>query len=560
MRSMVEGADRRAQRRPPPPPPSAVPLPHRCAMGEDAPAGRRPRQSLFQGGPALERRAMATNGIRDIGHFIAGRHVAGQSGRAADVFNPTFGEVQARVALASKAEVEHAVEDAAQAQPAWAAQNPQRRARVMMRFLELINRDKQALAELLSAEHGKTIPDSHGDIQRGLEVVEFACGIPHLLKGEFTEGAGPGIDMYSIRQPVGVAAGITPFNFPAMIPLWKAAPAIACGNAFVLKPSERDPSVPLRLAELFLEAGGPPGILNVVNGDKEAVDALLTDPRVAAIGFVGSSDIAHYVYSQGAAHGKRVQCFGGAKNHMIIMPDADLDQAADALIGAGYGSAGERCMAVSVAVPVGEKTADALMARLVPKVEALRVGTSSDPDADFGPLVTRQALEKVRRYVDIGVEEGAELLVDGRGFRMQGYEKGFFMGPCLFDRVTPDMRIYKEEIFGPVLSVVRAASYDEALALPSAHEYGNGVAIYTRDGDAARDFASKVEVGMVGINVPIPVPLAYHTFGGWKRSGFGDLNQHGPDSIRFYTRTKTVTTRWPSGIKEGAEFVIPTMR
>jgi malonate-semialdehyde dehydrogenase (acetylating)/methylmalonate-semialdehyde dehydrogenase len=502
---------------------------------------------------------MTGNGVADIGHFIGGRKVAGESGRTADIWNPTLGEVQARVALASKAETEAAIANAAAAQPDWAAQNPQKRARVFFRFLDLIEQEKQALAELLSAEHGKTVPDSHGDIQRGLEVVEFACGIPHLLKGEFTDSAGPGIDMYSMRQPLGVVAGITPFNFPAMIPMWKFAPAIACGNAFILKPSERDPSVPMRLAELMIEAGLPQGILNVVNGDKEAVDAILTDERVKAIGFVGSTPIAHYIYSTGCAHGKRVQCFGGAKNHMIVMPDADMDQAADALIGSGYGSAGERCMAISVAVPVGEQTADALIEKLVPKVEALKIGPSNDPDADFGPLVTGEALTRVRGYVDLGVEEGADLVVDGRDFKMQGYEKGFFMGACLFDRVKPDMRIYKEEIFGPVLSVVRAGNYEEGLALASDHEYGNGVAVFTRDGDAARDFASRVNVGMVGINVPIPVPLAYHTFGGWKRSGFGDLNQHGPDSIRFYTKTKTVTSRWPSGIKESPEFVIPTM-
>jgi len=496
---------------------------------------------------------------REIGHFIGGAEVRGSSGRFGDVFNPSTGEVQARVALASGAEVRAAVESALEAQPAWAAKNPQARARVMFRFLDLLQKEKEALAQLLSSEHGKTIPDSHGDIQRGLEVVEFACGIPHLMKGEFTEGAGPRIDMYSIRQPLGVVAGITPFNFPAMIPMWKFAPAIACGNAFILKPSERDPSVPMRLAELMIEAGLPEGILNVVNGDKEAVDTILADPDIQAVGFVGSTPIAEYVYKTGAAHGKRVQCFGGAKNHMIIMPDADMDQAIDALIGAGYGSAGERCMAVSVAVPVGEKTADLLVERLIPRVEGLKIGPSTDREADYGPLVTRQHLERVKSYVDLGVQEGAELLVDGRGFTMQGYENGYFMGGCLFDRVTPDMRIYKEEIFGPVLSVVRAKDYDEALALPSRHEYGNGVAIFTRDGDTARDFSSRVNVGMVGVNVPIPVPLAYHTFGGWKRSMFGDLNQHGPDSIRFYTKTKTITSRWPSGVKEGSEFVIPTM-
>jgi malonate-semialdehyde dehydrogenase (acetylating) / methylmalonate-semialdehyde dehydrogenase len=363
-----------------------------------------------------------------------------------------------------------------------------------------------------------------------------------------------------MRQALGVVAGITPFNFPAMIPLWKLSPAIACGNAFILKPSERAPGVPMRLAELMLEAGLPAGILNVVNGDKEAVDGILDHPDIKAVGFVGSSPIAQYVYSRAAANGKRAQCFGGAKNHMIIMPDADLDQAADALIGAGYGSAGERCMAISVAVPVGKATADALMDKLIPRVESLKVGPSTDPAADFGPMVTKAHMEKVRGYVDLGVKEGAKLVVDGRNFKMQGYENGFYMGGCLFDDVTTDMRIYKEEIFGPVLSVVRAKNYDEALRLPSDHEYGNGVAIYTRDGDAARDFAARVNVGMVGINVPIPVPLAYYTFGGWKASGFGDLNQHGPDAIRFYTKTKTVTSRWPSGIKEGAEFSIPTMK
>ena len=496
----------------------------------------------------------------EIGHFIGGKRVQGGSGRFGDVFEPMTGEVKSKVALASRAELDAAVAVAALAQPAWAAQNPQKRARVLMKFLELCNAEYDNIAELISREHGKTLPDSRGDLQRGLEVVEFAIGIPHLLKGEFTEGAGPGIDMYSMRQPLGVVAGITPFNFPAMIPLWKAAPAIACGNAFILKPSERDPSTPMRLAELFIKAGGPPGIFNVVNGDKEVVDAILDNPVIQAVGFVGSSDIAQYIYGRAAATGKRAQCFGGAKNHMIIMPDADLDQAVDALMGAGYGSAGERCMAISVAVPVGHDTAERLMARLTPRVEGLKVGTSLDPAADFGPLVTRAAVDRVRGYVDRGVAEGAKLVVDGRDFKLQGYENGFYIGGCLFDNVTENMSIYKDEIFGPVLSVVRAPDYETALALPSKHEYGNGVAIFTRDGDAARDFASRVHVGMVGINVPLPVPLAYHTFGGWKRSGFGDLNQHGPDSIRFYTRTKTVTSRWPSGIKNGAEFSMPTMR
>ena len=497
--------------------------------------------------------------MREIKHFIGGKHVAGSSDRFADVFQPMTGEVIARVNLATAADVRAAVENASAAQPAWAATNPQRRARVLMKFIELIQRDYEALAELLAREHGKTIPDARGDIQRGLEVVEFATGIPHLMKGEYTEGAGPGIDIYSMRQPLGVVAGITPFNFPAMIPLWKLAPAIACGNAFILKPSERDPGVPMRLAELAIEAGLPAGILNVVNGDKVAVDAILDDPDIKAVGFVGSTPIAQYIYARAAATGKRAQCFGGAKNHMVILPDADLDQAVDALIGAGYGSAGERCMAISVAVPVGEKTAEALVRKLVPRVEALRVGPSTDETADYGPVVTREHLAKVKSYVDLGVNEGAKLLVDGRNFTMQGYENGFYMGGCLFDHVKPDMRIYKEEIFGPVLSIVRAPTYEDAFKLPHEHAYGNGVAIYTRDGDAARDFAARINVGMVGVNVPIPVPIAYYTFGGWKGSGFGDLNQHGPDSIRFYTKTKTVTSRWPSGIRSGADFVIPTM-
>jgi malonate-semialdehyde dehydrogenase (acetylating)/methylmalonate-semialdehyde dehydrogenase len=498
--------------------------------------------------------------MREIGHFIDGKAVNGVGPRQGDVFDPNTGEVQAKVAFARHSEVEHAIAVAAAAQPAWGTTNPQRRARVMFKFLELVHKEFDSLAALLSSEHGKTLADSRGDIQRGLEVVEFACGVPHLLKGEYSTAAGPGIDLYSMRQPLGVVAGITPFNFPAMIPMWKFAPAIACGNAFILKPSERDPSVPMRLADLMIDAGLPSGILNVVNGDKEAVDTLLTDPRIMAVGFVGSSAIAEYIYATGCANGKRVQCFGGAKNHLIVMPDADMDQAVDALIGAGYGSGGERCMAVSVAVPVGSKTADLLVQKLIPRVESLKIGPSTDPQADYGPLVTRAHLEKVRDYVDMGVREGAKLVVDGRSFRLQGYESGNFMGACLFDHVTPQMRIYKEEIFGPVLSVVRARDYEEALKLPSEHDYGNGVAIFTRDGDTARDFTERVNVGMVGVNFAIPVPLAYYTFGGWKRSGFGDLNQHGPDSIRFYTKTKTVTLRWPSGTKEGAEFVIPTMR
>ncbi|MFF9050045.1 CoA-acylating methylmalonate-semialdehyde dehydrogenase [Streptomyces erythrochromogenes] len=497
--------------------------------------------------------------VRELTHFIGGKRTPGTSGIFADVYDPNTGAVQARVPLADPDEVRTAVTDAAEAQAEWAAWNPQRRARVLLRFLQLVEDERDDLARMLSAEHGKTVPDAAGDLQRGLEVVEFAAGIPHLLKGEFTDNAGTGIDVHSLRAPLGVVAGITPFNFPAMIPLWQAAPALACGNAFILKPSERDPSVPLRLAELFVEAGLPPGVLNVVNGTKAAVDVLLEDPRVQALGFVGSTPVAAHIYATAAAHGKRAQCFGGAKNHMIVMPDADLDQAVDALVGAGYGSAGERCMAISVAVPVGEETADALVAALKERLGTLRIGRSDDPAADFGPLVSRDALDRVRRYVDIGVGEGAELVVDGRRFTLPGHENGFFAGASLFDRVRPSMRIYREEIFGPVLSVVRAADYEEALRLPSEHPYGNGVAIFTRDGDTARDFTRRVNTGMVGVNVPIPVPVAYHTFGGWKRSGFGDLNQHGPDSIRFYTRTKTVTSRWPSGVKEGASFTIPTM-
>ncbi len=498
--------------------------------------------------------------MQELTHFIDGEHVKGTSGRFADVYNPATGEVQAKVPLANQAEMQAAVDSAKAAQPGWAATNPQRRARVLMKFVELLNRDMDKLAVALSKEHGKTVPDAKGDVIRGLEVAEFCIGAPHLLKGEYTDGAGPEIDMYSLRQPVGIAAGITPFNFPAMIPMWKFCPALACGNAFILKPSERDPSVPLMLAELMIEAGLPKGLLNVVNGDKESVDAILDHEDIGAVGFVGSTPIAQYVYSRGTAAGKRVQCFGGAKNHMIIMPDADMDQAVDALVGASYGAAGERCMAVSVAVPVGQDTADRLIEKLAPRVEALKIAPYTDgDDADFGPVVTKEAQQRILGLIDRGVEEGATLAVDGRGFKMQGYEDGFFVGACLFDNVTKDMDIYKTEIFGPVLSTVRAETYEEALALAMDHEYGNGTAIFTRDGDTARNFVNRVNVGMVGVNVPIPVPLAYHTFGGWKKSVFGDLNQHGPDAFRFYTRTKTVTSRWPTGIKEGAEFSIPTM-
>ncbi|SFN70371.1 methylmalonate-semialdehyde dehydrogenase [acylating] [Roseovarius lutimaris] len=498
--------------------------------------------------------------MKELTHYINGEHVKGTSGRFSDVFNPATGEVQAKCPLATAAEMDIAVKAAMAAQPAWAATNPQRRARVMMKFVDLLNRDMDKLAEALSAEHGKTFPDAKGDIQRGLEVIEYCIGAPQLLKGEFTDSAGPGIDMYSMKQPLGVTAGITPFNFPAMIPMWMFGPALACGNAFILKPSERDPSVPLMLAELFEEAGLPKGLLQVVNGDKEAVDAILYHDVIQSVGFVGSTPIAQYIYGTGCSQGKRVQCFGGAKNHMIIMPDADMDQAADALIGAGYGAAGERCMAISVAVPVGDETADRLIEKLVPRIEKLKVGpwTAGD-DVDYGPVVTAEAKQRILGLVQSGIDQGAKLVVDGRDFNLQGYEDGFFVGPHLFDHVTPEMDIYKQEIFGPVLTTVRAGNYEEALKLAMDHEYGNGTAIYTRDGDAARDFAARINIGMVGINVPIPVPLAYHTFGGWKKSGFGDLNQHGPDSFKFYTRTKTVTSRWPSGIKEGGEFNFKAM-
>ncbi len=498
--------------------------------------------------------------MQELNHFIDGKAVAGTSGRFGDVFNPATGEVQARVPFASAAETEAAIASAAAAQPAWGAMNPQKRGRVMMEMVRLLNRDMDKLAEALSREHGKTLPDARGDVQRGLEVIEYCIGAPQMLKGEFTDGAGPGIDMYSMRQPLGVVGIIMPFNFPAMMPLWHLGPALACGNAAVLKPSERDPSVAHMLGALFVEAGLPAGVLQVVNGDREAVDAILDSEVIQGVSFVGSTAVARHIYARATATGKRAQCFGGAKNHMIIMPDADMDQAADALVGAGYGAAGERCMAVSVAVPVGEETADRLMEKLVPRVEKLRVAPYTDgDDVDFGPVITREAQERILGLIERGVEEGAKLVVDNRDFKLQGYENGFFVGPHLFDHVTPEMDIYKTEIFGPVLSTVRAGSYEEALKLAMDHEYGNGTAIFTRDGDTARDFAHRINIGMVGINVPIPVPLAYHTFGGWKKSMFGDLNQHGPDSFKFYSRTKTVTSRWPSGLKEGGEFHFKAM-
>jgi malonate-semialdehyde dehydrogenase (acetylating)/methylmalonate-semialdehyde dehydrogenase len=497
--------------------------------------------------------------VETLNHFIQGKRVPGDSGRYGDVFNPATGEVAARVPLANAAELDRAVLAAAAAVPTWSAVTPLQRSRVMFRFKNLVEANIDRLAAVVTAEHGKVLSDARGSVQRGLEVVEFACGIPQLLKGEFTENVGTGIDSWSIRQPLGVCAGITPFNFPTMVPMWMFPIALACGNTFVLKPSERDPSASLLLAELLKEAGLPDGAFNVVHGDKEAVDAILHHPQIQAVSFVGSTPIAEYIYRTGCGNAKRVQALGGAKNHMVVMPDADLAQATDALMGAGYGSAGERCMAVSVAVAVGS-VGDALIERLAPRVRALKVAPGTDPEAEMGPLVTRQHLEKVTAYVDSGVAEGAKLVVDGRGLRLQGYEKGFFMGGCLFDEVKPSMRIYKEEIFGPVLSVVRAPDYESAVRLVNDHEYGNGTAIFTRDGDAARDFASKIKVGMVGVNVPIPVPMAFHSFGGWKRSLFGDQHMHGPEGVRFYTKLKTVTSRWPTGIRAGAEYVMPTMR
>ncbi|MEQ8652799.1 MAG: CoA-acylating methylmalonate-semialdehyde dehydrogenase [Kiloniellales bacterium] len=494
-----------------------------------------------------------------INHYIGGKVVEGQSGNFGDVYNPAIGEVVRQVAFASEAEVGMAVDAAKSAFPAWAAMSPLRRSRVLFKLKGLIESNMDRLAHLITEEHGKTVDDAKGSITRGLEVVEFACGIPHLLKGEYTEGVGPGIDAYSVRQPLGVVAGITPFNFPAMIPLWMAPVAIGCGNTFILKPSEKDPSFSLALADLFLEAGTPEGVFNVVQGDKVAVNAILAHPDIKAVSFVGATPTAEYIYHTGCANNKRVQALGGAKNHMIIMPDADMDQASDALLGAGYGSAGERCMAVSVAVAVGEGVAEQVLERLMPKVRALKIGPGTDPDVEMGPLVTKEHYDKVRGLIDKGVAEGADLVLDGRDFRMQGYENGYFMGGSIFDNVTKDMEIYRNEIFGPVLSMVRTKSYDEALQLTDDHEFGNGTAIFTRDGDTARHFANNVNIGMVGVNVPIPVPMAFHSFGGWKRSLFGDHHMHGPEGVRFYTKMKAVTTRWPTGIRSGADFSIPTL-
>ena len=498
--------------------------------------------------------------MREVKHFISGKSTTGNSTREGEVFDPNTGQMQASVCLGGAEDISAAVEAAKKVQPEWAATNPQRRARVMFKFKELLEANMDELAALLSSEHGKVIADSKGDVQRGLEVIEFSCGIPHLLKGEYTEGAGPGIDIYAMRQPLGVVAGITPFNFPAMIPMWMFGIAIACGNAFILKPSEKDPSVPVRLAELMLEAGAPEGLLNVVHGDKEAVDAILAHDDIKAVSFVGSSDIAHYVYQTGTANGKRVQAMGGAKNHGIIMPDADMDQVIADFSGSAYGSAGERCMALPVAVPVGKDTADEFVGRMQEEVGKLTVGISTDPEAHYGPVVSAAHRQKIEDYIEMGVKEGADLLVDGRGLSLQGNEDGFVIGPSLFDNVKADMQSYQEEIFGPVLQVVRADSLEEAARLPSEHQYGNGVAIFTRNGLAARQFAQKVNVGMVGINVPIPVPVAYHTFGGWKRSAFGDTNQHGPEGIKFYTKVKTVTQRWPDGDVADQSFIIPTMQ
>ena len=494
-----------------------------------------------------------------VSHYINGRIVPGSSGRRGDVYNPAIGEVVRQVDFATVEEVQAAVDAAQAAFPAWASQPPLRRARVMFRLKEVLERNIDELAALLTEEHGKTVADSKGSITRGIEVVEFACGIPHVLKGEFTENVGSEVDSYSMRQPLGVVAGITPFNFPAMIPLWMAPMALACGNTFILKPSEKDPSFSIRMAELFKEAGVPDGAFNVIQGDAVAVNAILENPGIAAVSFVGATKTAEYIFHTGTRHNKRVQALGGAKNHMIIMPDADMEQVTDAVMGAAYGSAGERCMAISVAVAVGDRVADDLIDRLSPRVQALKVGPGNDPQTEMGPLVTKEHFDKVMGYIDAGVKEGADLVLDGRGLSLQGYEKGYFMGGSIFDKVTPEMSIYTDEIFGPVLCVVRAPDYGQAVDLVSSHEYGNGTAIFTRDGDAARHFASNVNVGMVGINVPIPVPMAFHSFGGWKRSLFGDHHTHGPEGVRFYTKQKMITSRWPGGIRAGAEYTIPTL-
>jgi malonate-semialdehyde dehydrogenase (acetylating)/methylmalonate-semialdehyde dehydrogenase len=495
---------------------------------------------------------------RLIGHYVNGGRFAGSGDRRADVFNPASGQVSAQVSLAGADDTEQAIAAAQAAFPAWAAVTPLNRARVLFRFKALCEQHADELTALITREHGKVLSDAAGELARGLEVVEFACGIPHLQKGEHSKDVGRGVDSWSEMQPLGVVAGITPFNFPAMVPMWMFPIALACGNTFILKPSERDPSVPMRLAELLSEAGLPDGVLNVVNGDKEAVDVLLSDARVQAVSFVGSTPVAEYIYATGCSHGKRVQALGGAKNHMVVMPDADMELVANALMGAAYGSAGERCMAISVAVCVGDPVADRLIETLAPRVRELKIGDGSVEGMEMGPLVTRQHLQRVTGYVDSGVAEGAELVVDGRG--LSADSEGFFIGGCLFDHVQPDMKIYREEIFGPVLCVVRVPDFDSACQLINAHEFGNGTAIFTRDGDAARQFAHGIQAGMVGINVPIPVPMAFHSFGGWKRSLFGPLHMHGPDGVRFYTRMKTITARWPTGIRHAAEFTMPVMK
>ncbi len=494
-----------------------------------------------------------------IKHFVNGKLYDGASERKSKIFDPSTGEQSGEVILASKKDLNLAVENAKKAFLSWSSKPPLQRARVLFKFKELIEKNSDELTKIIVSEHGKVYEDAKGSLTRGLEVVEYACGIPQLLKGEFTENVGSNVDSWSIRKPLGVCAGITPFNFPAMVPMWMFPMAIACGNTFILKPSEKDPSCSIKLAELFFEAGLPEGVLNVVNGDKEVVDAIIDNKDISAVSFVGSTPIAKYIYENCAKNEKRVQALGGAKNHCVVMPDCDLDQAVNGLMGAAYGSAGERCMAQSVAVAVGD-IGDKLVDNLSKKVESLKVGPGMDKKSEMGPLVTKEHLEKVKNYVDIGVKEGAQLVIDGRKLKLQGYEKGFYMGGCLFDHVKKDMRIYKEEIFGPVLSVVRARNFDEALKLVNDHEYGNGVSIFTRDGDTGRTFSSQAKIGMVGINIPIPVPMAFHSFGGWKRSLFGDQHMHGPEGVRFYTKLKTITSRWPSGLRSGPEFVMPTMK
>jgi malonate-semialdehyde dehydrogenase (acetylating) / methylmalonate-semialdehyde dehydrogenase len=495
----------------------------------------------------------------DIGHHINGRAVASTSGRSQAVYNPATGAVARQVALASAAEVNAAVAAGVAAFPAWSDMPPIRRSRIMFKFLELMNQHRDTLAAIITAEHGKVFTDAQGEVSRGIDIIEFACGIPQLLKGDYTEQVSTGIDNWTLRQPLGVVAGVTPFNFPCMVPLWMFPVAIAAGNCFVLKPSERDPSAPMLMAELLKQAGLPDGVFGVVQGDKLAVDTLLTHPDVKAISFVGSTPIAQYIYETGAHHGKRVQALGGAKNHLVVMPDADLDQTVDALIGAGYGSAGERCMAISVAVAVGD-VADKLVAALAERAKTLKIKNGMELDAEMGPVITREALNRIEGYIATGVTEGATLVVDGRGCKVPGFEGGFFTGGTLFDHVTPAMRIYKEEIFGPVLSVVRVPDFAAAVDLVNAHEFGNGVACFTSDGNVAREFARRIQVGMVGINVPIPVPMAWHGFGGWKKSLFGDMHAYGEEGVRFYTKQKSVMQRWPASIAKGAEFVMPTAK